>query len=552
MNAVKIMRANVRAEPEWEILRRKICARAIQLSDRLNFDFREMLTEADTLEMASSLLWRLVKPFSPTVLVGPGYGAAPLLSAIALAARKDGVNLNVLMVRDVRKKHHMKKWVEGRRQPAGSRAVIVDDFMQAGTAVPLVERALKADRHPLNIAAVVLIFDMWEPLGSRQISLSRLPVVSLFRRHDVGLSRDCFDAKPPEMKGEWPDFIEQRLWWRFDLNKKTDYPWKSSPVIADGAVFAADDHCNVWRHALADGAIEWKYESLADPVKGIVQLMQYAGGSLVFGCYDGTVTRLDARSGRVQWRVRQDSSIHATPAIDVENGRVFINTEQWNGGAPFGSVIALDWSSGRLLWQHKHRYWAPGSPFHSPENEVVLATSNDRSMVCVDAASGEKRWQFDTHGLVRGRPVISDGRAYAATERGRLHCIDIASGEEAWTIRYGAAQKHGFLLARAGCIYLFDGKWHLSAFDAGTGELRWINRLRSEGSWCPVACGEYLVALSRGGHIAVLDPRSELKVWEDSIGGIYGQSPAIADGYMAAASNDQGLKVFKLNSHYLQ
>lgn len=544
-------RTSVRSDPAWELLRRRILTHAIKFSDHLAFDFREMLTDAATLESAARMLWLMVKPFAPSVLVGPGYGSAPLLSAMALAARSDGVNLNVLMVRDARKKHHMKKWVEGRRQPAGSRAIIVDDFMLEGSAVPLVERALRADRHDLEIAAVALFFDMWQPLGSRQLSVSRLPVVSLFRRHDIGLSRDCFDARPPTMKGSAPAFIEQRLWWRLDLNKKTGYPWKSSPVIADGAVFAADDHCNVWRHSLADGAIEWKYESLADPAKGIVQLLQYADGSLVFGCYDGTVTRLDARSGRVIWRVRQDSSIHATPALDVAKGRVFINTEQWNGGAPLGSVVALDWASGRLLWRHRHRYWAPGSPFFAARENIVVASCNDRSLVRLDADSGAARWMFRTHGLVRGRPTVAEGRAYAATETGRLHCLDTASGDEAWTIRYGAGSKHAFLLAHAGCIYLFDGKWHLSAFDAITGELRWVSRLRSEGSWCPVPCGEFLVALSREGHVALLDARSELKLWEDSIGGTYRQPPAIADGYLAAASNDEGLKVFKLNPHYV-
>jgi len=551
LEAALAARDDARRDPAWESLRRRIYTRAIRFSDHLAFDFREMLTDAATLETAAHLLWRLLRPFDPSVVVGPGYGSAPLLSAIALAARSDGVNLSVLMVRDTRKKHHMKKWVEGRRQPAGSRAVIVDDFMLEGSAVPLVEKALRADRHELDIAAVVLFFDMWQPLGSRQLSVSHLPVVSLFRRHDIGLSRDCFDARPPAMKGSWPGFIERRVWWRFDLNKKAEYPWKSSPVVADGAVFAADDHCNVWRHSLADGAIEWKYESLADPPKGIVQLLQYADGSLVFGCYDGTVTRLDGRSGRVIWRVRQDSSIHATPAIDAARGRVFINTEQWNGGAPLGSVIALDWANGRLLWQHRHRYWAPGSPFFAAREEAVVASCNDRSLVCVDAGTGEQRWKFRTHGLVRGRPVVAEGRAYAATETGRLHSVVAATGEEAWTIRYGAGLKHAFLVAHEGCIYLYDYKWHLSAFDALSGELRWISRLRSQGSWCPVPCGEYLVALSREGHLAVLDPRTELKIWEDSIGGTYRQPPAIADGYLAAASNDQGLKVFKLNPHYV-
>ena len=108
--------------------------------------------------------------------------------------------------------------------------------MEKGSAVPLVESALKADGHDLNICAAAIFFDMWEPLGSRQISVSRFPVVSLFKRHDIGLSRDCFDAQPPLMKGTAPDFISEPKWWRFDFNPDKFNMVKSAPVIVDDAV----------------------------------------------------------------------------------------------------------------------------------------------------------------------------------------------------------------------------------------------------------------------------------------------------------------------------
>jgi outer membrane protein assembly factor BamB/orotate phosphoribosyltransferase len=544
--------ARVRRTPEWELLRRLIHTEAIFFCHKLAYDFRMMLTQARLAEIAGRLMWQLIRPFRPTVIVGPGFGSTPLLYAIALSALRDDVSLQVLMVREKRKTHNRKRWVDGKHAAAGSVAVIIDDFMDSGATLSMVQEALKADHHDLRIAAAGIFFDVWQPLGSRQITVSRLPVVSLFRRHDLGLTRDAFDARPPLMKGSFPPFVEKPLWWRFDLNRKRRYPYKCTPVIADGAVFVADDHCNVWRHDLRDGAIQWKYQSLADPLKGIVQLLQFADDSLVFGCYDGTITRLDAASGTPRWRVRQDSSIHATPALDAVRGRVFINTEQWNAGAPLGSLVALDWSTGRMVWTYRHWYWAPGSPYYCARNDVVLATCNDSTLVCVDAAHGRLRWKVHTRGLARGRPVTAGGRAYVATEKGRLHCVDIASGEECWTIRYGRGLKHIFLVAHGGCVYLFDGKWCLSAFDEQSGKLRWINRLRSQGSWCPIPCGAYFAALSRDGELAVLDPRREIKVWEGKLGGTYMQAPAIGAGHLAAASNNQGLKVFKINDFYLQ
>jgi len=542
--------------PEWERLRRAILARAVRFSGHLNFDFRELLTDASLARDAGRLMWQLVRPLGPEVLVGPGFGAAPLLFGIAHAALEEGVNLQVLMVRDQRKQHNQKRWVEGCRQAAqGKKTVLVDDFMREGSAVALVHEALAADGVQLQLLAVALFFDMWEPLGSRQLRLASHPVLSLFTRHDVGLSRDAYDALPPLMKGQHPALVgEQPLWWRLALNVRTDYPFKSSPVIADDAVFVSDDHSRMWRHDAASGDIQWRYDSLAQPRKGIVQRLQYVAGSLVFGCYDGTLTRLDGATGQVVWRWRQDSSVHATPCIDAEHGRIFINTEQWNAGAPFGHLQALDWATGRLLWTYTHAYWPPGSAQYSAAHGVVIAACNDESLIGVDADSGDLLWRQRTEGLVRGQPGISGDAVFAATERGRLHSFDIRTGEPRWTVRYGQGGKHQFTQVIDGAVITLDGHWHCSAFDASTGALRWLTRLRSPGNWCPVPMGPWWLVGSRQGHLAVLEPGHERKVWEGQIGGLYHQPPAVgrAAGRMllAAASNDQGLKVFEVNPHY--
>ena len=545
----------IRRTADWEFLRRQIYKRALRMGDGMVFDFRLLLSDARNIEIAGRLMWQAIKPFAPQVLVGPGFGAAPLLSGIALAALTDGVSLAILMVRDKRKGHHQKKWVEGWHQPEGSRAVVIDDFMEGGSALPLVEKALTADGHQLSIQAFGVFFDMWQPLGSRQISTGYYPVVSLFKRHDIGLSRDCFDAVPPLMKGNRPDIVARPRWWRYDLNDKTAHPRKCTPVIAEDAVFVADDHARVWRHHAGDGAIEWRYDSLDDPAKGIVQQLQYAEGSLVFGCYDGTVTRLDAATGDIVWRWRQDSSIHATPELDLPRNRLFINTEQWNDGQPFGRLVAMDWRSGRLLWSRDHAWWPPGSPAFDVAGNAVIATCNDQTVVCVDADTGSLRWKVATQGMVRGKPAVSAGRVYLATEKGHLHCLDLATGDTVWKVRYGRQNAHQFTQVRDGVVLAIDGKWHCAAFDAQTGEIRWITRLRSPACWNPVRCSSYWLLLSRDGHLAVLDPASELKLWEGAIGGHYQQPPAVGvtryGTLLAAASNNQGLKVFDIHPYYL-
>ncbi len=540
----------------WECLRREIVSRAVRFTGNIVFDFRLLLTDPICARQAGRLLWHAIRAYQPSVLVGPGFGAAPLLFATAAAALDEGVHLQTLMVRDQRKSHNQKKWVEGARQPDNSRAIMIDDFMESGSALSLVEDALASDGHVLKLVAIGLLFDMWQPLGSRQISTSRMPVISLFKRHDIGLSRDSFDAKPPHMTGSYPPFFDHEpLWWRFSLNSEQNYPLKSSPVIANDAVFVADDQSRVWRLDGTTGESQWCSTSLAQPLKGIVQHLQVIDSSVVFGCYDGTLTRLNALDGSITWRWRLDSSIHATPEIDLVNQRVFINTEQWNDGTPHGRLLALNWQTGKLLWAHQHAWWPPGSPVYQNDTRIVIATCNDQSVVAIDADGGVLLWKKSTKGLVRGKPAIHQSRVFLATEDGWLQCLSLSTGELCWQVRYGQGAMHQFLHIHNDTVLTLDARWHCVAFDVVSGKIRWMSRLRSSGNWCPVSFGRYLVVLSKEGHVAVFDPQAERKVWEGATGMVGRQPPAIGkvrgEWVMAIASNTQGLKTYRINQEYM-
>ncbi|WP_219211625.1 outer membrane protein assembly factor BamB family protein [Variovorax boronicumulans] len=520
--------------------------------DGLSFDFRELLTDGANARQAGALMWALIRAFQPQVLVGPGFGATPLLYGIAAAALDDGINLQILMVRDQRKDRNQKRWVEGNRRVAeGKRAVFVDDFMKSGSAWPLVQKALSAEKVTLDVHAIALFFDMWEPLGSRQLAISRAPVVSLFTRHDIGLSRDCYDAVPPLMRGEAPAFIADRpRWWRFDLHQSAQYPTKSAPVIVDDGVLVADDRSQLWRHDLKTGEIEWMTPSLERPTKGIVQLPQVVDRTVVFGCYDGTVTRLDVATGEVIWRRKIDSSIHATPSIDAVRRAVTINTEQWNRGQPKGHLQCLDLDTGRLLWRHAHAWWPPGSTLLCAEERLIVAPCNDQTLVAVDATNGALVWQVRTHGIVRGRATQAGAYLLIATERGYLECRSVAGGALHWRARYGKGLWHQFPLVVGDAVIVLDGKWHVSAFDLHTGVLRWLGRLRSPGCWQAVACGPYIVVLSTQGHLAVFCPRREVKVWEGRLPGTFHQPPAVHGGSLVAASNTAGLLAYDIHPFY--
>lgn len=541
---------------DLELLRPAILEQVVRLGPSVLFNFKDLLSQASLTRAAGRALWALIRRFEPEVLVGPGFGGVPLLYATAMAALElDRVDLALWMVRDQRKGHNGKPWIHGQRFPHAPRAVMVDDFLGRGTAVQLIDQAAHEEGMALDLRAIAVLYDNWRWDGSRQISISRCPVVSVFRRHDIGLTRDCHDAAPPTMKGVAPPLVEEPLWTRLDFNRVAGRHRKSSPVIANGALFAADDRSQVWRLDALTGEAVWRRKSLEMPAKGIVQHLQHAEGSLVYGCYDGTVTRVDDERGDILWRWKVDRYIHATPEIDLERRRVFINTENSDGPQSSGCLAAMDWDSGRMLWKYEHAFWAPGTARYDPVRGRVMASCNDGSLVCVEAGSGELRWRAVTKGLVRGQPAIAGEQLVVCTEEGWLQAFDLDTGSELRSRRCGGGGRiHQFTQVKDGEVFVVDDNGHFAAFDANDFRLVWIAALRSPGTWAPALLGRYAIVLSQNGHLAAFDVPAQRKVWEDRIDGRFMQPPAVGqvDGVplLASASHRDGLCAYRINDFY--
>src|SRR5450830_1621438 len=114
-NVLELARISVRSDRDWNVLRKRICPEATHFTEKLVFDFRRLLTRSQWSAIAGRLMWRLIRPFSPEVLIGPGYGASPLLYAIAAEALKEGCHLDVLLVKDNRNEQaSTDKWIIGR------------------------------------------------------------------------------------------------------------------------------------------------------------------------------------------------------------------------------------------------------------------------------------------------------------------------------------------------------------------------------------------------------------------------------------------------------
>lgn len=184
---------------------------------------------------------------------------------------------------------------------------------------------------------------------------------------------------PPRGTGEWPFYGR-------DLSNSRD-GGSDGPSYNEVPRLAP-----AWIHSSQDG------DYTGTPV--------VAGGQVVVGSSGGTVTALDAETGKERWSHDFDKPINASAAIS--SGIVYIPLVV--PGRP--SVAALDADTGRVLWETVIDTQPTADTYGSPaiwDGRVFIGTSGffgeqvsevdvqaRGSVVALDAVTGERRWKTYT------------------------------------------------------------------------------------------------------------------------------------------------------------
>ena len=127
---------------------------------------------------------------------------------------------------------------------------------------------------------------------------------------------------------------------------------------------------------------------------------------------------------------------------------------------------------------------------------VLLASSTDDTVYCMDLTTGQTSWTFTTDGPVRYAPTIADDRVFVGSDDGLVYCLTLDTGKPIWSHRPGPdAQKipgNGRLISRypirtglavdGGVVYACAGLFpsqgvYAVALRANTGETIWKQRL---------------------------------------------------------------------------
>jgi outer membrane protein assembly factor BamB len=310
--------------------------------------------------------------------------------------------------------------------------------------------------------------------------------------------------------------------WRTDIGTggSRRRPLMTTPVVADGRIYASDATAEITALDTATGRTVWRAD--ARPRRNHGSLLgagiACAGGRVFVATGLAEIMALDAATGSEIWR-----SALPTPtrgAINVADGRVVVLTVE-------GQVVAYSAETGERQWT----YTGPsetttllGAPAPAIDDGVVLAGFPNGDVAAIRLDTGRAVWTEGIAGIrgrpsiadiaaVRGRPAIDRGRGIVAGAGGVTMAIDMRSGRRLWE-REIPGRESPWMAGE--WIFMLSESEEAAALRRADGRVKWVTplprfedeeRRRDPITWTgPLLVGDRLVVGSSRGEALALSP----------------------------------------------
>jgi outer membrane protein assembly factor BamB len=266
-----------------------------------------------------------------------------------------------------------------------------------------------------------------------------------------------------------------------------------------------------------------------------------AGDSVYAAAYDGSITRLDAASGRQLWRI--SSGERLTGGVGAGAGLVVV-------GSGKGEVLAFD-TSGTALW----RALVSSEVLAAPQvgQDVVVVRSADGRIFGLDAKDGKRKWYYQrsTPALTVRSPVgisIFDGVVYAGFAGGKLAAISLSNGAVRWeatvALPRGTTELERVtdviglpvVQGREVCAVAYQGR--IGCFDAASGQSLWGRELSSTSGLALDV--RYAYVSDDKGAVHALDRSSGTSLWRQDKLSLRNLSAPLALGREIVVADIQG------------
>jgi outer membrane protein assembly factor BamB len=335
----------------------------------------------------------------------------------------------------------------------------------------------------------------------------------------------------------------------------------AAPVAQDGQIYTIDSHSMVT--ALDEtGAILWQ-RALG---KSTDALKDASGGGLaVHGTQlfvttgFGTVVALDTSSGAQLWT--QDLASYGGASPTVYEDLLYI-------AARDGAAWAIDTSNGRIKWQVAGPTVAAshtGGPGPAVSDKYAVFPFGSGDVLASFRKGGLRSWSSGLSGArlglastqvrdLTGQPVIEGSSVYLASSVGRMAAVDLNTGLRIWTAKQGS-QGHILLAGRA--VFAVSDTSNLIRLSKDDGTLIWStplpkftkksvkSRAKIHAHFGPILAGGRLILASSDGLIRQFNPSDGTLLSTVELPAGAASAPIVVNGTLYVLSTKGDLLAFR-------
>lgn len=190
----------------------------------------------------------------------------------------------------------------------------------------------------------------------------------------------------------------------------------ASLCIGEGKIVLTDLKRRIVCCSAKDGKTEWRF----DTEGRVLSSVAINDGKVFVGDEEGILYCVELKSGKELWTFQTGKEIKATPT--VSNGKLYF-------GATDSNFYCLDPKTGKKIWVYQDNK-KPIEKSAATNGKLIVFPCSPGPVICLDAATGAKKWQFLTYGdTFHGFPTICKDKVYFASDT-KMFVLDITTGKK--------------------------------------------------------------------------------------------------------------------------
>lgn len=337
----------------------------------------------------------------------------------------------------------------------------------------------------------------------------------------------------------------------------------ASPIVAEGRIYTLDASGTVSAFSLSGGSAVWRatLQPTVDSNKKVAfnasNLFSLGGsdgggyggglaadGGRIFAASGfGTVIALDPSSGKRLWEKNVGAPVRASPTASAE--RVFVVTTE-------GRIICLSSADGTELWSARGLPQQASLTLNaSPavDGDIVIAPFPSGDILALKIADGTTIW---TENLARSRttsqmtslsdaarPAIDTGVAFAIGHGGRMVATQVKTGERLWSLNVPGTQTPW---VAGDSVFVVDTSGQLMAIARQDGRVRWTAKMPGGTTWSgPTLASGMLWLASNKGQLVGVEAATGRVASQNDIGEPVYVAPIVAAGKMFVLTDNAKL-----------